>query len=113
MLLKVAETVTARGERKLKCPACEGTGIIHFRNIHEICGKCKGIGFIDEEPKTKKQKTEQEWLQTADTEQLAEWLVEHIDCVNCYCKKDLCSRNHDSCKLTFVNWLKQPHHEKK
>ena len=40
----------------MKCPACEGTGIIHFRNIHEICGKCKGIGFIDEEPKTKKTK---------------------------------------------------------
>ena len=40
----------------MKCPACEGTGIIHFRNIHEICGKCKGIGYIDEKPKPQKKK---------------------------------------------------------
>ena len=58
----------------MKCPDCGGTGVIHFRNIHVLCRKCKALGFIDDEPKPKKQMTEQEYIQTCNTEQLAEFL---------------------------------------
>ena len=92
----------------MKCPACEGTGIIHFRNIHEICGKCKGIGFIDEKPKPKKQKTEQEWLQTASTEQLADkltdfsfWLVPIIPTED----------KREQIRKKIELWLKEKHDE--
>lgn len=49
--------------------------------------------------------TEQEWLQTCDTEQLAEWIVYVGDqctkgCEDCvgWCDKD-----------KVIEWLKQPH----
>lgn len=94
----------------MKCPICDGTGVIHVRNIHVLCGKCQGIGFIDDdEPKPKKQMTEQEWLQTATTEQLAEWLrgvywhCHEIDCEHCNYPWR-CMEKGD-----IVEWLKQPH----
>ena len=118
----MAKTATARGERQMKCPACEGTGIIHFRNIHEICGKCKGIGYIDEKPKPQKKKTEQEWLQTADTEELAEFLnqVFHARafCEICEIRKRCkfragCKYGNKPYKECWKEWLRQPHHENK
>ena len=53
--------------------------------------------------------TNKEWLQTATTEQLAEWLQEHMDCAGCGCNKDLCYKGYDCCKLAFVDWLKEVH----
>ena len=55
--------------------------------------------------------TEQEHIQTATTEQLAEWLQEHMDCASCGCNKDLCYQGYDCCKLAFVEWLKEVHHD--
>jgi len=87
----------------MKCPKCGGTGEMQICEMGFIgkdeCDKCHGKGYLNNE----------EWLRQCTTEQLAEWLVEHIDCVSCCCKKDLCCKDYDSCKLTFVEWLKQPH----
>ena len=90
---------------------------------HGICAKCKksvGCPYADDritgcknfvlEPELKL--TSKEWLRQCNTEQLAEWLQEHMDCSNCDCNKDLCYKGYDCCKLAFLEWLKQPHHEK-
>ena len=82
---------------KTKCELCDGSG---------EWVECNLVGRF-ECPKTPK--TEQKWLQTATTEQLAEWLLVHMDCVGCpaSCKK--CHRYYDACKETMLEWLKQPH----
>ena len=54
--------------------------------------------------------TNEEWLKHCNTEQLAEWLQKHMDCAICGCNKDLCYKGYDCCRLAFVEWLKQPHH---
>ena len=80
------------------CPKCGGSGKI-------FCSMCKGTGLYHEDDLM----TEQEYIQTCNTEQLAEWLQEHMDCASCGCNKDLCYQGYDCCKLAFVAWLKQPH----
>ena len=54
--------------------------------------------------------TEQEYLQTCTTEQLAEWIAKIVDCDCCPVKRKFCDDN--PCKIRFAEWLKQPHHEK-
>lgn len=97
----------------MKCPNCGGTGVIHFRNIHVLCGKCQGIGFIDDEPKPKKQSeklmTEQEYIQTCTTEQLAEVLADVSLWIHPFMKQ---KNRFELLKKQFYEWLKQPHHEK-
>ena len=55
--------------------------------------------------------TNEAWLRSCNTEQLAEWLQEHMDCASCGCNKGLCYQGYDCCKLAFVEWLKEVHHE--
>lgn len=81
----------------MKCPECDGVGRIHYGE--EWCSACNGTGEVE--------MTEQEYIKTFDTEQLAEWLQEHMDCASCSCKT-LCHQGHD-CKLALMEWLKQPH----
>lgn len=50
--------------------------------------------------------TEQEYLQTCNTEQLAEWIVRIVDCEFCPVKKP-CKKQ--PCKKQIEKWLKQPH----
>ena len=73
-----------------KCPICGGTG-----NTKNIIGKPL---------------TEQEYLQTCSTEQLAEWITDIVyecrDCDDCMdCRLGWCSKDY------VVEWLKQPHKE--
>ena len=74
-----------------------------------ICPKCRGVGRIPfgEEPEIY---TEQEWLQTASTEQLAEWLADHMKCSKCP-QQNRCNGYHGGCVALMVEWLKQPHRE--
>ena len=65
------------------------------------CPYCGGTGEMEIEM------TNEEWLRSATTEQLAEWLQEHMDCASCSCKT-ICRQGHD-CKLALMEWLKQPH----
>lgn len=80
-----------------------------------ICDKCVHKMYcIDYGRKTDKceyfdQMTEQEYIQTCDTEQLAEWIVRIVDCEFCPVKKP-CKKQ--PCKKQIERWLKQPHTEK-
>ena len=56
----------------MKCPNCDGKGVVHVRNIHAICGKCKGFGWIDEPQK--KPQTNEEWFCGLPTEEKAKWI---------------------------------------
>lgn len=97
----------------MKCPNCGGTGVIHFGNIHVLCGKCKAIGFIDDEPKPKKQMTEQEYIQTCNTEQLAKVLGNIAKNAYQCCengKTNQCVNRHNCtgyCDYGWEKWLKE------
>lgn len=88
----------------MRCYMCNGRGIRYdgFQNLYRTCEKCGGSGIA--EPLTN-----EEYIRQASTEELAEWLQEHMDCASCGCNKDLCYQGYDCCKLAFVEWLKQPH----
>jgi DnaJ-class molecular chaperone len=95
----------------MKCKTCNGLGRTKatefvgvdegLRDVVILCPTCGGKGEIE--------LTEQEYIQTCNTEQLAEWLQEHMDCASCGCNKGLCYQGYDCCKLDFVEWLKQPY----
>ena len=51
--------------------------------------------------------TEQEWLQTCDTEQLAELLKKHMNCN--FCPMNLKCEDMRDCMEHIKVWLKQPH----
>lgn len=91
----------------MKCKHCDGDGVIvdvEYGHAGKYgCKYCDGKGVV--EPLTN-----EEWLKSANTEQLAEWLQEHMDCVSCGCKT-LCCQGHD-CKPALIKWLKQPHTER-
>ena len=62
--------------------------------------------------------TEQEYLQSCNTEQLAEWLGDKLDYCQIMwywaCDKCTWSKKHESCmndKEKWMEWLKQPHKE--
>ena len=95
------------------CDLCKGTGKLlkpwysttgaMTGMTGDICFMCDGKGTIGEPM------TNEEWLRSCTTEQLAKWLQEHMDCSNCDCNKDLCYKGYDCCELAFLEWLKQPH----
>ena len=93
------------------CDLCKGTGrllkpwydttglMTGFTG--DICFKCDGKGTIVESL------TEQEWLQTATTEQLAEWIKGHMNCN--FCPMRLKCEDMRNCMEHIKSWLKQPH----
>ena len=101
----------------MKCPKCGGTGFVPT-NVFGVngaikCDFCDGTGvFItnNEEPQTN-----EEWIKSANTEQLAE-VIGNI-AKNAYqCgqngKTNKCvNRNHCTgyCDYGWEEWLKQPH----
>ena len=97
-----------------KCTNCNGTGIVGEGRLGRICGRCKGIGFVDEPRPKKKEPTNEEWLWSATTEQLAEFLNLIIR-VGPYENepKDfwehVYGRGGEHGAKSIVEWLKQPH----
>ena len=93
----------------MNCPKCGGTGFVPT-NVFGVngaikCDFCDGTGvFITNavEPMTN-----EEWLHTLNTEQLAEWIAKIVDCDCCPVKRKFCDDN--PCKIRFAEWLKQPH----
>ncbi len=53
--------------------------------------------------------TNEEHLRSLNTEQLAEFLLAHMDCLGCPASCEKCHRYYDACKETMLEWLKQPH----
>ena len=88
----------------MKCPECDGVGFFPISNIAaKVCPQCNGTGKIEQ--------TEQNWLQTYSTEEFAEWLLEHMDCIGCPANQEKCQRQYGACKEVIIEWLQQPHKE--
>ena len=95
------------------CPICNGRRyqlVQNYDGLHDIiCPKCNGIGIIDDDGKPIL--TNEEYLKSLGTEQLAEWIAKIVDCDSCPVKRKFCDDN--PCKIRFVEWLKQPHNSPK
>ena len=61
--------------------------------------------------KTKKPMTEQEYLQSCDTEQLADLMSRMVGCSNCPIPKDgrSCMGTYSGCWHEIIKWLKGEH----
>ena len=91
----------------MKCPMCGGDGITDkFTPNVGRCIKCNGSGEI--EP------TNEEWLHSLNTEQLADLMSRIVGCSNCPIPKDgrSCMGTYSGCWHEIIKWLKQPHTEK-
>ena len=90
----------------MKCKRCDGDGVIIYYDYQyadkEVCPDCDGNGVV--EPLT-----EQEWLQTATTEQLAEFLC-NVAVTDVLWDK-IRQPYYTDGKQAVVEWLKQPHSE--
>lgn len=105
----------------MKCEECGGTGKVQkwfyertgFGKCEKVCGDvkcewCNGTGEVEQ--------TEQEFIQTCDTEQLAEFINDvSKKCYTCgegytahpaYCPFHKCLRGS---VYGITEWLKQPH----
>ena len=87
----------------MKCDKCKHTLNCPAKEEHGGAIRCSAFAPM----------TNEEWLRSCDTEQLAEWLQEHMECASCGCNKDLCYQGYDCCKLAFVEWLQEVHNDGK
>lgn len=99
----------------MKCPICDGGGRITSlpSGMPVKCTRCNGTGEVKQ--------TEQEYIQTCNTEQLAEWLNNKIIiCAVCDRQKNCEYFINETCHLcpyhegknkSWEMWLKQPHRE--
>ena len=82
----------------MKCPMCGGIGLtdLHTPNVGR-CIKCNGSGEI--EP------TNEEWLRSLNTEQLAEWMYKQNVYAFFVCRNGgkVPSKEH------YIEWLKEKH----
>ena len=88
----------------MKCPKCGGKGkTTEYDGLRKFwcdykCEMCNGTGEV---------MTEQEYLQTCTTGQLAEWIVHLADDCTMQHECDLCNSWCDEKRV--MEWLKQPH----
>ena len=80
----------------MKCPKCNGRGTVGYYDIDHFvdveCDRCNGSGEVSEV-----EMTNEEYLRSCNTEQLAEWLQEHMDCIGCPASSSVVAlRNHSS-----------------
>ena len=93
--------------KMLSCPICNNARWTNCGNGIHQCDICETYFDKDENIVL----TEQEWLQTADTEQLAEWIAKNIkDTINLTHGNREYTENITS-KKWWVMWLKQPHQD--
>lgn len=96
----VVKTTTHRkGVMEMKCKNCNGNGRVTIGWDSYPCDFCHGTGEIEQ--------TEQEYLQSCDTEQLAELLKKHMNCN--FCPMNLKCEDMRDCIKHIRTWLKQPH----
>ena len=101
----------------MKCPICNGKGyrfVADYDGMYDIvCEQCKGKGEVDENGKPIF--TNEEYIKSLNTEQLAKALKEMTDkCATCdtnqYDQRGECP--FEICRIglnEFMEWLKQPH----
>lgn len=100
----------------MKCPICNGKGtqfIADYDGTYDIvCDKCKGKGELDENGKPIL--TNEEYLKSCNTEQLAEaiyyltWFHTELDERLDKNVKNGCYNDDENIKIV-MEWLKQPH----
>lgn len=101
------------------CPLCNGRKKIRkpcddgFGNTFVTCYACNGTGEVtmtSTEYIPKQPMTNEEYLKSLDTEQLAEWLSQRSEFLYDCGQRDVFP------KIMYEEdwewWLKQPHHEK-
>lgn len=85
------------------CPKCNGRGTVGYFHIDHFvdieCDRCNGSGEISEV-----EMTNEEYLKSLDTEQLAEWMAKEKLC-NCY----FIFPSMEEAIQDAMEWLKQPH----
>ena len=95
----------------LSCPICNNPKLREYGNGIYQCDVCETYFDKDENIVL----TEQEWLQTADTEQLAEWIFqifgEGVAFGETHGKTKLFPNDDIIHEGLVVEWLKQPHRE--
>ena len=99
---------------RIKCPHCNGKGFSEINSaVNMTCGWCMGQGELDLEIVPTEPQTEQEYIQTCNTEQLAEWILNvWLDgALNVNAEFGLNEAQIENHKKYIVEWLKQPHHE--
>ena len=104
----------------MKCPQCDGYGKVTYivRSGNRIiskevgeCDYCYGTGEVNdwETESTEEPMTNEEWIKSLDTEQLAEWIASVVK------KAISIKENNDIVMLESAvwwdEWLKQPHRE--
>ena len=86
----------------MKCSVCNGQGFFPISNIAaKVCPQCNGTGEVEQ--------TNDEWRKTCSTEEFADFLFEHGDCIGCPAYREVCARRYDDCKTAFLEWLKEVH----
>ena len=94
---------------RIKCPHCNGKGFSEINSaVNMTCGWCMGQGELDLEIVPTEPQTEQEYIQTCNTEQLAEVLADVSLWIHPYMKQ---KNRFELLKKQFYGWLKQPHRE--
>lgn len=84
----------------MKCPECGGAGFFFGLNgFINVCLHCDGTGEVE--------MTNEYFLQTATTEELAEWIVHLADDCTMQHECNLCNSWCDEKRV--MEWLKQPH----
>ena len=90
----------------MKCPACNGTGLVYnaLGDFEEDCGYCHGKGNVAEPH------TNEEWFSTLSTEEKAKFFV----MIEMTAMHPIKRGAVDMEKFIeeVVEWLKQPHKEK-
>ena len=92
------------------CPKCNGRGTVGYFHIDHFvdieCDRCNGSGEVSEV-----EMTNEEWLRSATTEQLADLMSRMVGCSNCPIPKDgrSCMGTYSGCWHEIIKWLKQPH----
>ena len=92
-----------------KCEACCGSGYINFWTDDghismRTCRRCDGYGYIKVKPMTN-----EEYLKSCNTEQLADWLAERMDTPCDICRYDCRSKCMANAKQVWLEWLKEIH----
>ena len=85
----------------MKCPECDGTGKVDGWDgwTEYSCKVCDGKGYLNE----------QEYIQTCNTEQLAEVLFSWYKLG----RLDVINKHTELKKDWLIGWLKQPHNSPK
>ena len=100
-----------------ECPKCKGRGTVGYYHIDHFvdieCDRCNGSGEVSEV-----EITNEEYLKSCNTEQLAEYLASTFDlcgagCHHCFLANVCLTKARNGNCLTqeqmIVEWLKQPH----